>query len=36
MPSPKIQVVEGGLESAKEGLDELKKGVGGVKLVLEV
>lgn len=36
LPSPKIQVVEGGLESANEGLDELMKGVGGVKLVLEV
>ena len=36
VPSPKIQVVEGGLESVKKGLDELKKGVSGVKLVLEV
>jgi hypothetical protein len=36
VPSPKIQVVEGGLESVNEGLDELKKGVSGVKLVLEV
>jgi NADPH:quinone reductase-like Zn-dependent oxidoreductase len=36
VPSPKIQVVEGGLESAQKALDELKKGVSGVKLVLEV
>ena len=36
VPSPKIQVVEGGLESAQRGLDVLKKGVNGVKLVLDV
>jgi NADPH:quinone reductase-like Zn-dependent oxidoreductase len=36
VPSPKIEVVEGGLESAQKALDELKKGVSGVKLVLEV
>ncbi len=36
VPSPKVKVVEGGLESASKGLDELKKGVSGVKLVLEV
>ena len=36
VPSSKIQVVEGGLEGANKGLDELKKGVSGVKLVLEV
>lgn len=36
VPSPKIQVVDGGLESAQKGLDELKKGVSGVKLVLEI
>ena len=36
VPSPKVQVVEGGLESVNKGLDELKKGVSGVKLVLEV
>ncbi|KAI9849290.1 MAG: hypothetical protein M1837_004749 [Sclerophora amabilis] len=36
VPSPKIQVVEGGLQSAQKGLDELKSGVSGVKLVLEV
>jgi hypothetical protein len=29
VPSPKIQVVEGGLEVANKGLDELKKGVSG-------
>lgn len=36
VPSPRVQVVEGGLESAQKGLDELKKGVSEVKLVLEV
>jgi len=36
VPSPKIQVVEGGLESVNKALDELKKGVSGTKLVLEV
>jgi hypothetical protein len=36
VPSPKVKVIEGGLESANKGLDELKKGVSGVKLVLEV
>lgn len=34
--SPKIKVVEGGLESADKALDELKAGVSGVKLVLEL
>jgi NADPH:quinone reductase-like Zn-dependent oxidoreductase len=36
VPSPRIQVVDGGLQSAQTALDELKKGVSGVKLVLEV
>lgn len=36
VPSPSIKVVEGGLESANKALDELKGGVSGVKLVLEV
>jgi NADPH:quinone reductase-like Zn-dependent oxidoreductase len=36
VPSPKIQVIEGGLESVQKGVDEWKKGVSGVKLVLEV
>ncbi|OQD73361.1 hypothetical protein PENDEC_c015G04747 [Penicillium decumbens] len=36
VPSPRIQVVEGGLESANKALDELKAGVSGVKLVLEL
>jgi NADPH:quinone reductase-like Zn-dependent oxidoreductase len=36
VPSPKVRVIEGGLEAANEGLDELRKGVSGVKLVLEV
>jgi NADPH:quinone reductase-like Zn-dependent oxidoreductase len=36
VPSPRIQVVDGGLESANKALDVLKKGVSGLKLVLEV
>ncbi|KAF8588676.1 zinc-binding oxidoreductase-like protein CipB [Ramaria rubella] len=36
VPSPHIQVVDGGLEGADKGLDILQKGVSGVKLVLEV
>jgi NADPH:quinone reductase-like Zn-dependent oxidoreductase len=36
VPSPSIKVVDGGLESANKALDELKAGVSGVKLVLEV
>jgi NADPH:quinone reductase-like Zn-dependent oxidoreductase len=36
VPSPKIRVIEGGLASLNKGLDELKMGVSGVKLVLEV
>ena len=36
VPSAKIRLVEGGLHSANKALDELKKGVSGVKLVLEV
>ncbi|CAD6441957.1 4938e1ad-1b9f-415c-8fec-5fc7636135e0 [Sclerotinia trifoliorum] len=36
VPSPSIKVVDGGLESANKALDELKGGVSGVKLVLEV
>ena len=36
VPSPKVKVVEGGLGAIDKGLDELKKGVSGVKLVLEV
>ncbi|CAF9941960.1 hypothetical protein IMSHALPRED_003118 [Imshaugia aleurites] len=36
VPSPAMKVVEGGLESIDKGLDELKKGVSGVKLVIEV
>lgn len=34
--SPKVKVIEGGLNSAQKALDELKAGVSGVKLVLEV
>lgn len=36
VPSPKVKVVEGGLQSINKGLDELRGGVSGVKLVLEV
>ncbi|KAI9858650.1 MAG: hypothetical protein M1824_004231 [Vezdaea acicularis] len=36
VPSPKVKVIEGGLESANKALDELREGVSGVKLVLEV
>ena len=36
VPSPKLQVIEGGLKGANHGLDELKKGVSGIKLVVEV
>lgn len=36
VPSAKIKVVEGGLESANKALDELKNGVSGTKFVLEV
>lgn len=36
VPSPKVQIVGRGLESIDKGLDELKKGVSGVKLVVEV
>jgi hypothetical protein len=36
VPSPKIQVIEGGLESVQKGLDEWRKGVSGVKVVLEI
>lgn len=36
VPSPAIRVVEGGLGGAQRGLDELSKGVSGVKIVLEL
>ncbi|KAK8187773.1 chaperonin 10-like protein [Phyllosticta capitalensis] len=36
VPSPKVRVVEGGLEAANDALDILKEGVSGEKLVLEV
>lgn len=36
IPSPKVTVVEGGLEGLNEALDKLKKGVSGTKLVVEV
>jgi hypothetical protein len=36
VPSPKVKVVGVGLEALNKGLDELKAGVSGVKLVVEV
>lgn len=36
VPSPHIRVIEGGLASVNKGLDELKKGVSGTKVVLEI
>jgi len=36
VPSPKVQVIDRGLEGLDHGLDLLKKGVSGVKLVVEV
>lgn len=36
VPSPKVRVIQGGLEAANEGLDEFQKGVSGVKMVLEI
>jgi hypothetical protein len=36
IPSPKIRVVEVGLESVNSALDELKKGVSCTKLVIKV
>ena len=35
-PSPRIQIVEGGLESANKALDQRKGGVSGTKLVIEL
>ena len=35
-PSPGLKVIEGGLEGLNQGLDELRKGVSGFKLVVEV
>ncbi|KAG4218702.1 hypothetical protein PC116_g32818, partial [Phytophthora cactorum] len=36
VPSPRIQVVEGGLHGVNKGLDILKAGVSATKLVLEL
>ncbi|KAI1653135.1 GroES-like protein [Daldinia decipiens] len=36
VPSPKIQVLEGGLHGINKGLEILKAGVSGIKLVLEL
>ncbi|KAL8803615.1 MAG: hypothetical protein Q9200_006138 [Gallowayella weberi] len=35
-PSPTIKIIDGGLEGLNKGLDELKAGVSGTKLVLEI
>ena len=35
-PSPGLKVVEGGFEGLNQGLDELRQGVSGLKLVMEV
>ncbi|KAG7008540.1 hypothetical protein G7Y79_00005g016810 [Physcia stellaris] len=35
-PSPTVKVIERGFEGLNQGLDELKKGVSGVKFVVEV
>lgn len=35
-PSPRMQIVEGGLKAANNALDEWKKGVSAVKIVIEV
>jgi NADPH:quinone reductase-like Zn-dependent oxidoreductase len=36
IPSPRIQVIAGGLSAINEALDELKAGVSATKLVLEI
>ncbi|KAJ5619165.1 hypothetical protein N7510_003149 [Penicillium lagena] len=36
VPSPKIKVVEGGLESANKALDELRAGVSCLKIVVQL
>jgi NADPH:quinone reductase-like Zn-dependent oxidoreductase len=36
VPSPKAQVMQGGIGAAQEGLVEWKKGVSGVKVVIEI
>jgi NADPH:quinone reductase-like Zn-dependent oxidoreductase len=36
VPSPKIRVIEGGLANLQEALDIQKKGVSGVKLVIDI
>ena len=36
VPSPKVKVIPNGLNGIQNGLDELKKGVSGVKLVVEI
>lgn len=35
-PSPAIKVIDGGLEGLNKGLDELKQGVSGVKLIVKL
>jgi len=36
VPSPKIEVVDGGIKSTQKAFDKLKAGVSGTKLVLQV
>ncbi|KAI1383939.1 GroES-like protein [Hypoxylon trugodes] len=36
VPSPKIQLLDGGLQGINKGLDIIKAGVSGTKLVLEI
>ena len=36
VPSPKMEVVKGGLEALNSGLDRLKEGMSGTKLVVEL
>lgn len=36
VPSPRVKVIKGGLEATNKALDELKQGVSGTKLVIEL
>lgn len=36
VPSPKVELVDGGLGSLNKGLDQLRAGMSGAKIVLEV
>jgi hypothetical protein len=35
-PSPKVTIVDGGIEVAQKALDKLKRGVSGTKLVVKL